>query len=650
VALAAILMLAPAADASRVLFAADGPGNRIFGFGVGTDGGISALGGFPITNQQTPSGLVPSPDGTKLYASVASGVQAYSVSSDGTTTPDQAGVIAAQTTPSALAIDRAGTRLFVTNAGSGTVSRYTITPLGLSPVFGATATGTSPDGIAITPDGAHVYVANGGTDHNISILDGTGAATGLTAEPAGNGVSGLAITPDGTKLYAANTGDDTISGWTINSDGTLDPLLNSPYTTGDGPHGIAISPDGRLLLSADTNGSAVSGFAINANGSLASRVSSPVVAGVTSVAFAPDGRHAFAAGSSQVGAYDVSAAGALSARGLAITTTGAHTALAVTPNQGPEAKMDPVPAPAGSASTFAGGPSTDPDGTVKTYAWDFGDGSTGTGATGTHTYAQPGTYDVRLTVTDDEGCSTTTVYTGQATLCTGSPYATITKTVTIPEAPPNITPEPPCIHDGNDGFCGTPDQKAPSVAVLGFNDGQSLQTIDAPDDLVGTISPDPSGTKQVLMRFTKAAGTIRRTQIKTRRVCRKVHGKRRCTKKKVKARTGKKVPACLTVSGNKSYLVRYECSAVQYFVIQGDTSFRYSLPVVLGIGSYRIQVIAIDGAGNSDVLEKGRNDMTLNIVKTSSNDSGTGGTTTTPSDGGGSSTPITDTGSPFGHR
>jgi DNA-binding beta-propeller fold protein YncE/PKD repeat protein len=647
VALASILMLAPAADARRVLFAADGTGNRIFGFGVATDGGISWLGGFPITNQQAPTGMVPSPDGTKLYASVAGGVQGYSVSSDGTMTADQAGVLAAQTSPSALAINRAGTRLFVTNAGSNSISRYTVSAIGtLTPVVGATATGGGPAGIAITPDGSHVYVANG-TDGTISILDGQGAASGLSAVTAGTGVSGLAITPDGTKLYAANTGDDKISGWSIGTDGSLSALPSSPYTTGDGPRGIAISPDGKLLMSADTNGSAVSGFAINSDGSLASRVSSDVVAGVTSVAFSPDGKHTFAAGSSAVGAYDVSSAGALTVRtGSPVTTNGAHTAVAVTPNQGPEAKVDPVPAPAGSASTFEGGPSSDPDGTVKTYAWDFGDGSSGTGATATHTYAQAGSYTVRLTVTDDEDCSTAPVYTGQATLCTGSANATITKTVTIPEAPPNVTPEPPCIHDGNDGFCGTPDQKAPRVAVLGFNDGQSLSTVDAPDEIVGSITPDPSGISQVLMRFTKAAGTIRKKKTTTKKVCRKVHGKRKCTKKKVTKRTGKKVPACLTVSGTKNYLVKFECSSVKYFAISGDTSFRYSLPIALGSGTYTIEVIAIDGAGNSDVLEKARNDMTLKIVKTSSDSSG-GGTTTTPSDGG-SSTPIDDTGSPFG--
>ena len=45
------------------------------------------------------------------------------------------------------------------------------------------------------------------------------------------------------------------------------------------------------------------------------------------------------------------------------------------------------------------------DGAIVSYDWDFGDGNTGTGETTSHTYAAAGTYDVELTVTDDEGAT-----------------------------------------------------------------------------------------------------------------------------------------------------------------------------------------------------------------------------------------------------
>ena len=39
----------------------------------------------------------------------------------------------------------------------------------------------------------------------------------------------------------------------------------------------------------------------------------------------------------------------------------------------------------------------------------------------------------------------------------------------------------PCAHDGNDGFCGTPDRRRPCATSLGFNNGASIAVIDAPD-------------------------------------------------------------------------------------------------------------------------------------------------------------------------
>ena len=54
---------------------------------------------------------------------------------------------------------------------------------------------------------------------------------------------------------------------------------------------------------------------------------------------------------------------------------------------------------------FDGSGSRDSDGGTLTYAWNFGDGSTGSGEMPEHPYTSPGIYNVTLTVTDDEGHS-----------------------------------------------------------------------------------------------------------------------------------------------------------------------------------------------------------------------------------------------------
>lgn len=99
-------------------------------------------------------------------------------------------------------------------------------------------------------------------------------------------------------------------------------------------------------------------------------------------------------GGSSSGGTPTTGSGTVSANGLTVSAGGPYTGSS------------------GNAITFTGTASTsNANATIVSYVWSFGDGTSGTGQSTTHTYNSSGNYTVALTVTDSNGVALTATTT-----------------------------------------------------------------------------------------------------------------------------------------------------------------------------------------------------------------------------------------------
>ncbi len=443
-------------------------GHNVFQFGLGPGGLLSALVPATVEAGTRPLGVAVSPDGRSVYVANAGGesVSQYDAGAGGLLSAKTPATVPAGKEPESVAVSPDGKSVYVTNHAGESVSQYGVGAGGLlSAKTPATVptTGSTPAGIAISPDGKSAYVAD---SKGFVLQFGIGAGGLLSAlapakVAAGTAPIAVAVSPDGHSVYVANftggEGPGSVSQYDVGAGGRLLAKTPAAVPAALRPQRVAVSPDGRsvYVTGGEING-VVSQYDVGAGGALSAKTPATVKAGAepVGVALSPDGHSVYTADlHGYVAQFDVGTGGALSAKTPATVLAGTGPpaepdGIALLPDHGPLAAFAATPAPAGSPSAFDGSASSDPDGSVVRYDWNFGDGaSANAGPRPSHVYASAGSYAVSLTVTDDAGCSTAFVFTGQTAYCNGTAQALKTMTIVVSAGPASTigTTQPPVI-------------------------------------------------------------------------------------------------------------------------------------------------------------------------------------------------------------
>jgi 6-phosphogluconolactonase (cycloisomerase 2 family) len=419
-----------------------GPPEVIYGFDLGTDGSLTNVTGSPFPGEEAGTGgllgLAFSPEGADAASAFlfTGGIQGYSLAPGGALSLTNA-LPAAEGTGIAISPD--GRYAFMSTRDPEGVARFAVGSDGsLTRLEPSSNTGTSYE-VAVTPNGRFFYTV---VENKIArfAIDSEGLFTplGSTEVPS---ASFLGVSPDGRFLYVAlEEGFRTLA---IHSDGSLspagEPLLLGPGYSSPGYFGIA--PDGSHVYFPDSNHDLIDAIAIASDGT-PSLVGETAVENAEEAAVSPDGR--FLVFYRAYSPYGIGVA-AIGPGGLLTVLpsfveydSGEAEPLVFQPQPTPVARFSATAAPAGGSSRFDAGTSE----RAAHYEWNFGDGTAlaDGGPTPTHTYANPGAYQVTLVVTDAQGCSLRQVYTGQSTVCPGGSAARTVATVTVPGAdkqPPN---------------------------------------------------------------------------------------------------------------------------------------------------------------------------------------------------------------------
>ncbi|TCZ63395.1 PKD-like domain-containing protein, partial [Flaviaesturariibacter aridisoli] len=192
----------------------------------------TVVGTSPYNN---PHGLVPSPDGSRVYVNGYTPGNSGALSWIDMSSPTYvSNFMAIVPNPEGMAVSPDGQKVYVASATApgylyvvNTTAPYTVVTV---------AVGDYPQGVAVAPNGRFIYVTNA-NNASVSVIDAS--TYSVQNIPVGTAPLGIAISPDGSRVYVSNAASNAVS--VINT-ATNTVLGNIPV--GTYPYGISVSPDG----------------------------------------------------------------------------------------------------------------------------------------------------------------------------------------------------------------------------------------------------------------------------------------------------------------------------------------------------------------------------------------------------------------------
>jgi 6-phosphogluconolactonase len=238
---------------------------------------LTQLADSPYTVGSGPQSVVAHPSGKYLYVANAgqgeNDISLFDINSDGTVS-EVTPRTPVGSLPYFLAMDPGGAYLYVANVLSNTVSVLkidsssgTLTPITGSPF----PTNLAAKNMQIAPSGKFLYISapiQSGTQSlgvvaGFSLNAGVPTLVSLTTT-ADNNPSGLAISPNGSYLYTANATANSLSVYTVKSNGTLTQVTGSPLAAGfQRPVAVTVDPKNQFLYVADQGANNIASFSIS---------------------------------------------------------------------------------------------------------------------------------------------------------------------------------------------------------------------------------------------------------------------------------------------------------------------------------------------------------------------------------------------------